>query len=237
MGTRLKSQRRGKGGLTFRATRKAGKSRYPSVAKGGTASAEIVGFKKASGRNGLLAMVLLEDKSKHTIVAAEGLFLGQQLEIGVNADLKIGNILPLGNIPEGCPVFNVEMRPGDGGKLVRATGNYCLLASKSIKTATVKLPSGKSKVVNIDCRATVGNAACGERTDKPFVKAGNKYHYMKAKSRPWPIVRGVAMNASDHPHGGEQHHAGKSKSVARGAPPGRKVGAIASSRTGRRKRK
>jgi len=235
MGTRLVTQRRGKGSPTFRAKKKGKKSAYckpeKEIIKG-----EVVDFSKEVGRNGLLVKVLTGN-SAFNVVAAEGMFIGQEIQIGTNAEIGIGNVLPLSNIPEGCPIFNVEMRPGDGGKLVRATGSYALLSTRSVKTAMIKLPSGKMKKMQADCRATIGNAACGERTDKPFVKAGAKFHYMKAKSRTWPNTRGVAMNAVDHPFGGEQHHAGKSKSVSRHAPPGRKVGAIASSRTGRKKRK
>ena len=236
MGTRLKSQRRGKGSLAFRARKKGKPSSYPPEAKE-SEKAQVVRFSKEVGRNSLLAGILMDGNRLYHTVAAEGMFLGQEIEIGRNADLKVGNIMPLSSIPEGCPVFNIELKPGDGGKLVRSTGSYSLVISKSRKSATVKLPSGKNKTLPVGCRATVGNAACGERTDKPFVKAGGKYYYMKAKSRPWPVVRGVAMNASAHPHGGEQHHAGKSKSVSRSAPPGRKVGQVASRRTGRKKRK
>ncbi len=235
MGKRIKTQRRGKGGPTFRARKKGKKSSYPMPEK--KKKGQIVEFSKEIGRNGLLARVLTEEKKEFNVVAAEGMFLGQEIEIGKGAELEIGNVLPLGEIPEGCPVFNIEMSPGDGGKLVRSTGSYSLLVSKTAAMATVRLPSGKTKSVSAKCRAMVGNAACGERQEKPFIKAGNKYFYMKAKSRPWPSTRGVAMNAFSHPHGGEQHHAGKSTSVSRHAPPGRKVGHIASKRTGRKKRK
>lgn len=238
MGTRLISQRRGKGGPTFRARQKGRKSSYPPIEKGKSVEkGQVVAFTKEIGRNGLLARILMDGKRDFFVVAAEGMFLGQEIEIGEKAELKIGNIMPLARVPEGCPVFNIELKPGDGGKLVRSTGSYSLLVSKSNGSAVLRLPSGKTKTVPAQCRAMIGNASCGERTEKPFVKAGNKYYFMKAKSRLWPRVRGVAMNAVDHPFGGEQHHAGKSKSVRRGAPPGRKVGQIASKRTGRKKRK
>ena len=86
------------------------------------------------------------------------------------------------------------------------------------------------------CLATIGVAAGGGRTDKPFVKAGAKFYRERAKGKRWPVVRGVAMNAIAHPHGGSQHHAGKSTTVKRSASPGRKVGHIAAKRTGRKKR-
>ena len=111
-----------------------------------------------------------------------------------------------------------------------------MLITKDAKKATVKLPSKKLVNLPLNVRATIGNVSCGGRGEKPFVKAGNKFHAMKAKKKLYPRVRGVAMNALDHPFGGAQHHPGKSKSTARNAPPGRKVGSIASKRTGRRKK-
>jgi len=186
MGTRLKSQRRGKGSSTFRAKKRGHASHYPTP-NSEKEKGQVVEFSKEAGRNGLLAKILM-GSDLYYVIAAEGMFIGQEVEVGEKADLKIGNIMPLSSIPEGCPVFNIELKPGDGGKLVRSTGSYSLLSSKGGKTVTVKMPSGKPKALLLACRATIGNAACGERTDKPFVKAGNKYFYMKAKSRPWPIA-------------------------------------------------
>lgn len=108
--------------------------------------------------------------------------------------------------------------------------------AKDNKNATIKMPSGNMIKLPLDVRATIGNVSCGGRQDKPMVKAGNKFYAMKAKKKMWPRVRGVKMNAVDHPFGGASHHPGKSKSTSRNAPPGRKVGAIASTRTGRRKK-
>jgi large subunit ribosomal protein L2 len=237
MGKRIEVQRRGKGGPVWTARQKGRPSSYPGTEKGKELEkGQIIEFSKEIARNALLARILMDADKEFYVIAAEGIFLGQEIEMGKNAELKIGNVLPLSAIPEGCPIFNIELRPGDGGKLVKSTGNYSLLVSKTGKFAGIRLPSGQTKEVLADCRATIGNVACGERSEKPFIKAGAKYHYMRAKSRPWPVVRGVAKNAVDHPFGGAQHHAGKSKSVSRNAPPGRKVGAIASSRTGRRKK-
>ena len=98
----------------------------------------------------------------------------------------------------------------------------------------VVLPSGEMKRLDPECRATIGVVAGGGRTEKPHVKAGNKYHKMKTRGTKWPNVRGVAMNAVDHPFGGGgRQHPGKPKSISRDAPPGRKVGDISSRRTGR----
>ena len=239
MGKRLRVQRLGKGGTTFR-TRRKGRIDivYPTYLKmkDKAIKGEVVRLFKEPGRNVVVAEVLLEDDSKCFMLAPEGLQVGQIIALGKGASLDIGNVLPLANIPEGCPIFNIEAVPGDGGKLVRASGAYALLVGKDEESAIIKLPSGKTKTLNLECRATIGCASGGERTEKPFIKAGKKYHHMKAKRKKHVKVRGVAMNAADHPFGGEQHHPGKSKSVKRGAPPGRKVGHIASRRTGRRKK-
>jgi len=99
----------------------------------------------------------------------------------------------------------------------------------------VRMPSGSTKWFNGQCRATIGIVAGGGRSEKPFVKAGKKYHKMKNTASNWPRVRGFAMNVIDHPFGGGGHqHAGRPKTVSRGTSPGRKVGHIAARRTGRR---
>ncbi|MDO8627075.1 MAG: 50S ribosomal protein L2, partial [Candidatus Diapherotrites archaeon] len=187
-------------------------------------------------RNGILANVIYEDGTKGFLTAAEGLKVGQQIQIGKNAGIEIGNIAILGNLPEGCPVFAVEKNPGDGGRYARSSGAYALIVTKDSGRVFLKLPSGKMFNASGSARATIGNSASGGRPDKPFVKAGKKYHHMRSKHKKYPKVRGVAMNPISHPFGGAQHHPGKSKSTSRHAAPGRKVGAIASKRTGRRKK-
>jgi large subunit ribosomal protein L2 len=99
----------------------------------------------------------------------------------------------------------------------------------------IRLPSGQFKTLDSSCRATIGLPAGGGRREKPFMKAGNKHYAFRKKGKQYPVVRGVAMSAVDHPHGGGNHkHVGGPNSVPRGAPPGRKVGHIAPKRTGRR---
>jgi large subunit ribosomal protein L2 len=118
---------------------------------------------------------------------------------------------------------------------VRSGGNAAEVVSHDEKRTVIRLPSGKLRNFNPDCRATVGLLAGGGREDKPFLKAGKKFHLMKTKAVRWPRVRGVAMNPVDHPHGGGAHNYTPGRtSVARGTPPGRKVGKIAPSRTGKR---
>ena len=119
---------------------------------------------------------------------------------------------------------------------MRATGSNAYIVSKTGNKVIVKYPSKKTRAFHANCRATIGKACGGGRTDKPLVKAGNKHKKERARGHLYPVVRGVAMNASNHPHGGSQHHSGSSTTVSRNAPPGRKVGHIAAKRTGRKKR-
>jgi len=152
-------------------------------------------------------------------------------------EAKVGNVLFIGKISEGMPIYNVELSPGDGGKLVRAAGNNATIVSQSSEKTVIKLPSGQFKTLNSKCRATIGILAGGGRKDKPFLKAGKKHHAYRARGKQYPIVRGVAMCAVAHPHGGGGHqHVGKPYTVKRGASPGRKVGSIAAKRTGRKSR-
>ncbi|PSN44362.1 60S ribosomal protein L8 [Blattella germanica] len=150
--------------------------------------------------------------------------------------VKIGNVMPVGTMPEGTIVCNLEEKTGDRGRLARASGNYATVISHNpdTKKTRVKLPSGAKKVMPSNNRAMVGIVAGGGRIDKPILKAGRAYHKYKAKRNCWPKVRGVAMNPVEHPHGGGNHqHIGKASTVKRGTSAGRKIGLIAARRTGR----
>ena len=188
------------------------------------------------GRTSPLAEIRLQDNKKMLILANEGIAIGQEIKFSQSkAECDVGNILPLGTIPEGYPVYNIEITPGDGGKLVRAGGSGAAVVSHDAKKTVIRLPSGQFKTLDSSCRATIGIPAGGGRKDKPFLKAGNKYYAYRKKGKQFPVVRGVAMNPVNHPHGGGSHqHVGKPSSVPRGARPGRKVGNIAARRTGRR---
>jgi large subunit ribosomal protein L2 len=236
MGRRIQGQRRGRGGPTFRAPSHRYKSdlQHKKAEESDVVAGEVVDIEHDPARSAPVAAVEFEDGDRRLVLAPEGITVGEQLQVGVSAEIKPGNTLPLAEIPEGVPVCNVESKPGDGGKFARASGTSAQLLTHDRKVAVVKLPSGEVKRLNPDCRATIGVVAGGGRTEKPYVKAGKKYHKMKARGTKWPRVRGVAMNAVDHPFGGGgRQHPGKPKSVSRNAPPGRKVGDIASKRTGR----
>uniref|UniRef100_A0AAZ3PLS0 Large ribosomal subunit protein uL2 n=1 Tax=Oncorhynchus tshawytscha TaxID=74940 RepID=A0AAZ3PLS0_ONCTS len=193
------------------------------------------------GRGAPLAKVAFRDpyrfkKRTELFIAAEGIHTGQFIYCGKKAQLNIGNVLPVGTMPEGTIICCLEEKPGDRGKLARASGNYATVISHNPETkkSRVKLPSGSKKVIASANRAVVGVVAGGGRIDKPILKAGRAYHKYKAKRNSWPRVRGVAMNPVEHPFGGGNHqHIGKPSTIRRDAPAGRKVGLIAARRTGR----
>lgn len=188
------------------------------------------------GRNAPLAKVRLSNDKNLLIIAPEGIKVGDKIKYtDKKYEVKVGNVMPIGKIPEGIPIFNIELQSGDGGKLVRASGNNATIVSHDKKKTVIQLPSGQFKTLNSSCRATIGVIAGGGRKDKPFLKAGKKHISFKVRGKQYPVVRGVAMNPVNHPHGGGGHqHVGKPSTVKRGAPPGRKVGSIAAKRTGRK---
>jgi len=242
MGKRLLVQRRGRGGSVFRSPswKRVGEVKYPPYIEEDFSNKVIKGrvleLLHDPGRGAPVARVILEDGREILMVAPEGLAVGSMIEYGAKARPALGNIVSLASVPEGSYICNVELRPGDGGKLARSSGTYAILLTKSGKKALIQLPSGKVKEVNIRCRATIGIVAGGGRIEKPLLKAGKAYHLSKSKAWKYPTVRGKAMGAYAHPHGGGSHPTG-STPVPRTAPPGQKVGFIAARRTGRRKGK
>ncbi len=234
MGKRIISQNRGKGTPTYRAPSHKYKTsaKHPNL----TGKAEVIDIQHDPARNNAVALVRFEDGRSTYILATEGIGTGDEIMFGDNVPIKAGNVTYLKNIPEGTPICNIENTPGDGGKFARASGTFGFVVAHEEDRVLVQLPSGNLKWLHPMCRAMIGVVAGGGRTDKPFVKAGKKYHKMKSKAAKWPRVRGVAMNAVDHPFGGGKHqHVGRPKTVSRNAPPGRKVGSIAARRTGVRK--
>ncbi len=225
MGKRIIPQRRGRGTSVYRAPshRYTGRPINPKVEKGKGVVKEIF---HDPGHTAPLARVVLDNGNKVLMLAHAGMYEGQEIEIGVDADIRPGNVLPLGSIPEGVPIYNIEAQPGDGGRYIRTGGNYAQIVTHGIKT-TVQMPSGEFKLFDPRCRATIGVVAGGGRKDKPMLKAGKVYHAWRSKARKHVQVRGVAMNAVDHPHGGGNHqHVGRPSTVSRNAPPGRKVGRL-----------
>ncbi len=238
MGKPLIHQRRGKGSPAFRApsTRFKVEVGYRPLDKTGLLRGEVVEFIDNPAHTALLMRVAYEDGTQSIIPAPEGIFIGDTVYYGETAPLSLGNTLPLKSIPEGFPVYNIETRVGDGGSLVRASGGVAYVSSKEGDVVYVKLPSKQVRKFNANCRATIGNISGGGRTDKPLMKAGAAHYKNRiARNKWWPRVRGVHMNAVDHPYGGKQHHGAKTKK-GKGAPPGQHVGSFGARRTGRRKR-
>ncbi|MEF8848727.1 MAG: 50S ribosomal protein L2 [Candidatus Thermoplasmatota archaeon] len=185
-----------------------------------------------------LAKIEMDNSQEIFALAAEGIGVGDKIKYTNNKnELKIGNVMPVGKIPEGIPVCNIEIQPGDGGKIARSGGNNGIVVSHTSNKTVIRLPSGNFKTFDSLCKATIGKLSGGGRKDKPFLKAGKKYYAFKSKGKKFPTVSGVAMNAVSHPHGGGGHqHVGKPSTVKRGDPAGRKVGSIAP-RTDKNKKK
>ncbi len=235
MGKRIISQKRGRGTTTYRAPsfRYAGRAGNIPVDK--ESEGKITDIIHSQGHSAPL-IVVAHGKKTQLSIAPHGVKVGDTVQTSKDAEMKVGNTLPLDSIEEGQLIYNIESKPGDGGKFVRAGGTYARVLTKTKDGVIVQLPSKKKKVFKKNCRATIGIIAGGGRLEKPLLKAGNKYHKSKAKNTLYPRTSAVAMNAVDHPYGGSSSsHKGVVTISPRFASPGRKVGKIRAKRTGRRK--
>ncbi len=159
--------------------------------------AEVKTLEYDPNRSAFIALIQYEDGSKSYIIAPNGLKVGDKVESGPNADIKIGNALPLINIPVGTFLHNIELYPGKGAQLARSAGNQAQLMAKENGLALLRLPSGELRNVPEKCMATVGQVSNPEHENVNLGKAGRKRHMG------WrPTVRGSVMNPCDHPHGG-----------------------------------
>ncbi len=148
-------------------------------------------------RSAFIALIQYEDGTKSYIIAPVGLEIGDTVVAGPAADIKIGNALPLANIPTGTFIHNVELYPGRGGQLARAAGNAAQLMAKEGKYALLRLPSGELRNVPVQCMATIGHVSNEDHLNVKIGKAGRTRHLGIR-----PTVRGSVMNPCDHPHGG-----------------------------------
>jgi large subunit ribosomal protein L2 len=232
MGKRIIQQRRGRGTHTYRSRKKAFRIRvsYPQ----GEGKAEILRLVNSPAHTAPLIKVKLGKKIFYN-VAASGLIEGQQVEVG-GKNIESGNIMKLKDLPIGTLIFNIETYKGSGGKLVRSSGLNARVSKKTEKGVIIKLPSKKEKLFNDEVRATIGVIAGSGRTEKPLVKAGKKWHMMKARGKLYPRTSAVKMNVIDHPFGSGRGKRIKSKIPKRNAPPGKKVGLLYPKRTGRKKK-
>ena len=148
-------------------------------------------------RSANIALLYYADGEKRYIIAPDGLGVGDVIVSGADSDIKVGNALPIANIPVGTIIHNIELKPGKGAQLVRAAGNGAQLMAKEGDYAQVRLPSGEVRMVRSNCRATIGEVGNEEHGNIHIGKAGRKRH-MGIR----PTVRGSVMNPNDHPHGG-----------------------------------
>ena len=153
-------------------------------------------------RSSNIALIKYADGEKRYIIAPKGLKVGMKIESGENADIKVGNTLPIGNIPEGTLVHNIELKPGKGGQIARSAGNSAQILGREGKYTLIRLSSGEVRKVLNTCRATVGEVGNEDHELVSLGKAGRKRH-MGIR----PTVRGSVMNPNDHPHGGGEGRA------------------------------
>jgi len=159
--------------------------------------AKVATIEYDPNRSARIALLHYADGEKRYIIAPLGLQVGQQVESGPDADIKVGNALPLRNIPVGTMIHNIELHPGAGGQLVRSAGTAAQLMAKEGKYAHVRMPSGEVRLILQECRATIGQVGNVDHENISIGKAG-RARWLGRR----PTVRGVVMNPVDHPHGG-----------------------------------
>jgi large subunit ribosomal protein L2 len=230
VGKRIRARARGRGGPRYRAPswRYLGRFTYAKQGVG-----KVLDIVHDPARAAPVCVVRL-DKETFLHIAPEGIRVGDT--VSYDGDVRVGNVLPLGQIPVGTKVFGIETSPGSGPKLCRSSGTFALVTAKTAREVRLRLASGKTRSLNPACRATVGVPAGGGLAEKPWVKAGKRWRALKARGKLYPRTRGVAMGPGEHPYGGGKK-APKPRGVSRHAPPGAKVGAIAARRLGKRRGK
>ncbi|MAF35574.1 50S ribosomal protein L2 [archaeon] len=233
MGKRIISQRRGRKSPVYASPghRFVTKVSYPITEK--ITKVKVKAIIHDPARSAPLMVLALGDRDC-CLPAPLNVKVGDELVIGTKKQSRAGNIMALKDVPLGESVSNIELKPLDGGKICRSSGTFARVVEKNDAGVTVRLPSKKNKILNPNCRVTVGIIAGGGRPEKPFVKAGKKYHIMRARNKLYPKTSAVSMNAVDHPFGsGRGSHMGKPGTPPRFAPPGRKVGQIRARKMGR----
>ncbi len=232
MGKRIISQARGKGSMTYRVRRAAysHKVSYPIGEKKGI----ILDIVKSAGHSAPLIKV----KTGSGIffnVAFDGAVQGQEVIIE-DGEAREGNILRIKDIPVGTKIFNIERNPGDGGKMIRSSGSSATINKiYEFNKVGILMPHRKEVKLDGNCRATIGIIAGDGRKQKPFLKAGRRYHKMKARGKLYPRISAVSVNAIDHPFGSGRGKRIKSKTAKRNAPPGRRVGHLRPRKTGKKR--
>ena len=173
------------------------KYRIIDFKRGVDESAKVIGVEYDPNRTSYIALLENEAGKKSYIIAPAGLTDGDVVSAGADADIKVGNVLPLSAIPVGTIIHNIELYPGKGAQLVRSAGAFAQLMAKENGTAQVRLPSGEVRIVRLECKATIGQVGNLEHETVKLGKAGKTRHKGIR-----PTVRGSVMNPCDHPHGG-----------------------------------
>ena len=163
--------------------------------------AKVASVEYDPNRSAYIALISYADGHKSYILAPQGLQVGSEVMSGPKADIALGHSLPLGRIPTGTVVHNVEMTPGQGGRLGRAAGTAIQVVAKEGEMVSLRLPSSEVRMVRAECRATVGSLSNSDHRNVTWGKAGRSRHRGKR-----PQSRGLAMNPVDHPHGGGEAH-------------------------------
>lgn len=165
--------------------------------------AKVVQIEYDPNRSANIALLNYADGDKRYIIAPRNLKEGSQLMSGPEAELEVGNTLPLKNIPVGMPIHGLELKPGKGAQLVRGAGVAAVIQSRDDKYATILLPSKEIRLIPVDCQATIGEVGNPDHKNRKLGKAGRKRHLGIR-----PTVRGLAMHPAAHPHGGGEGKSG-----------------------------
>ena len=231
MGKRIISQARGHGGPAYRVRRSAFlyKVKYPQH----VGVATLIKLVHSPAHSAPL-MKILAGKEVFFNPAFNGACVGQELMIG--SGTTPGSVLYLREAQVGNQVYNIEVNPGDGGKMIRSAGSSAIVNKKlEHNKVALLMPNKREVIVSGDCRATLGTIAGDGKNQKPFIKAGAKWYKMKARNKLYPRTSAVKMNAIDHPFGSGRGKRIKPKIAKRNAPAGARVGHIRPRRTGRSK--
>jgi len=234
MGKRIISQARGHGSLSYRVRRRAYmyKPAYPIKME---SEYEVVSFITEPGHSAPMVKLKAVNGSIVYNFAAKGLYVGQKIHF--NGKMN-GDIAELGSLENGTRVLNMELRPNDGGRLIKSSGTHAVVMNNpgNNQRVTVMMPSKKEKVFEPRCRVTIGEIAGQGRLEKPLLKAGRMWFVKKPRNKLWPRTSAVKMNAIDHPFGSGRGKRIKSKIAKNNSPPGAKVGHLHPRRTGRTKK-
>jgi large subunit ribosomal protein L2 len=236
MGKRIISRRRGSGTPTYRSPshRHHGAIIHPPPER--IFSGTVTAIVPSPGRTAPVAEVSIPGEPMVRVLASAGLATGDRVSFQ-EGPVERGSILPLSRIPDGTIVSNLEVKPFDGGRLVRTAGSSAIVTAHSMGEVTVQLPSGRFKQFLASCRAQVGAVGGGGRRERPVTKAGKKVWGARSLARAPFKVRGVAMNPVNHPFGGGAHqHVGRPSTVSKGTWPGAKVGRFSRGTSKKRRR-